>query len=216
MRFRSTRTPEVVIATVLAAAFATAGTQTYVELARGKAKPKRPYALKSSVGPRTPVFRITDAAPGDQGQARVLLQNIGAREARIVQQRTRTTRSALDPWLQLSVYDATTRQCLYPAPPAPRRKKAKRPKRATKARPARHPRPSGPCTTLAPWERLPGKLTLMPKPRGRFVVRGTKGMLWKRKERHNLVVRWRIAPDAPNAAAGQTSSFTLRWRALRR
>jgi hypothetical protein len=208
---RVVRALEVAAALVLALAFASAALGSHSFFAARKKRPK-PYAISGTAGPKRPLFDMRDVAPGDFGTRTTTLRNAGLKPARILMQRTSVTRSPLDPYLQLSVYDATTKQCYYPVPKKPR---PKNPKKGKKPRPTRS-KPSGPCKGTAAWSKLPGKLTLLPKPAGSAIPKGAKAYLWKRKEAHRLQVKWVLAPEAPSSTAGQRSAFTLRWRAVKR
>ncbi len=129
--------------------------------------------------------------------------------AQVVAQRTKLVRSRLDQYLSLSVYDRTTRECYYPVP-----KKA-RPAKPKPGRPVRRPKPSGPCKGMANWTKLPARFVVSPKVTGAYARPGRADRQWKRRERHQIVVRWRLGASAPNDRQALTSSFLIRYRAVR-
>ncbi len=201
------RIVQVSIVALLVGALGVAAAQS-ASYFRAAKKKKRPYAIQASAGPTKPVFDVRNAAPGDSGTSKVTLTNVGTKPARVEVRRRVTAQSELDPYLSISLYDAKTRNCIYPRPP-----KAKPIKRKHKVL---KPKPTGPCKTLASWSGLPARFDLPPINKTRYVIRGAKAKQWKRREKHALVMTWSIAASAPNAAAGKTSSFTLTWRVRKR
>jgi len=202
---RTFRVLEAAVVVLLVCALSAAAAESTSHFRKAKKPKVAPYAIQTSVGPKRPVFDIKNAAPGDSGSARFTLANVGTKPARIEARRIRMARSALTPYLQVSVYDQTTRECLYPV-----RRKARVVRQAGRIV---RPKPTGPCTTLGPWQNLSPRFDILPKPVGKFLPQGTKALVWKRKERHTLLMTWKVAASAPNAAAGKNAAFTMRWRA---
>ena len=169
------------IALFLLGCFSIAGAQAVDHFAKAKKKPKvRPYAITSSVAKTKTAFNIKLAGPGDSGTATMTLQNVGTKPARIRGARTKLKRSALDQHLAVSIYDATTKQCVYPKPKPAKVKKPKKGKKALR------PKPSGPCTTTGPWSKVPASIALTPIVKGKYLPKGKPVTQWKRKERHKL------------------------------
>lgn len=201
------RLVEVALAFVLVGSFGVAVTQAHSYFAKSKRQAKPgPYAISSSVGRSHVAFSVTAAAPGDSGSAKVVLKNIGTRPARVTTQRLRVRSSPLDPYLRISIYDARTRHCLYPAVA---RRGLGKPKRGSRLL---RPRPSGPCRTTGPWAAVPRTFAVPPAAAGRFVVHGPRGRQWDRGESHLLRIRWQVDAGAPNSVQARRSSFDLRWR----
>lgn len=209
---------QAIIALALLGTFAVAGAQSIVHLGTAKRATARPYAIQAGYSTKRALYEARDAAPGDTGSSTTTLKNVGTKQARIVMQKVAARGSALDPLLRLSVYDSTTRECLYPPvkQPKPKPEQLKRPTKGQKAPRPRLLRPaaSGPCRAYGTWTGLPKRLVLLPKRKGRFVIRGEKPH-WKVKEAHKLQVRWMVDPAAPSWSMGQSSSFTTRWRAMK-
>lgn len=201
------RAIEIGISIGLACTFAVAGAQAHEHFAKAGSPSRRPYAVSSTAGAHRPVLDVRGAAAGDTGWARTTVSNAGTRRARILAQRIVRRTSALDRYLTLSVYDETTKRCLFPVRRSVRARAPWRP-RMPRAR------PSGPCTQRGAWSRLP-TLYIPPRPVGPYVRRGVAELVWRRDERHSLLVRWGIDPAAPSSAAGATSAYVVRWRAAR-
>ncbi len=207
---RAFRIAEAATLLLLVGALSAAAAESTDYFRKAKKPKTSPYAIQASVGPKKAVFDIKNAAPGDSGSSKVTLANVGTQAARIEVRRIRMARSELTPYLTFSMYDTTTKECLYPKPKAPK------PKPTKKGKPALRPKASGPCKTMGLWQHLPPKFDIAPIAKGTYVVPGLKGRQWKKKERHVLAVRWQVAATAPNAAAGKSATFTLRWIAQKK
>jgi hypothetical protein len=135
---------------------------------------------------------IRGLTPGQEGRRRVVIANAGPRPFR----RVTITQDHLVPGgfsdaLQLQVYDAITRRCLYPRPPAHLRVPRVR------TEPDR-------CFRWMPFDAR-RDLHFLPIP-------GKDGSnTWQRGEMHAIDVRYRLAPTSPNSDQGRRSSFRLRW-----
>jgi hypothetical protein len=93
--------------------------------------------------------------------------------------------------LQLQVYDAIARRCLYPRPPADEQV----------------PTVNVENDRCARWMPFDGRQFLR-----YLVVPGKDGSpKWKRGEQHAIDIRWRLAVSSPNSDQGRRASFRLRW-----
>jgi hypothetical protein len=170
--------------------------RTAPQLERAKQARAAPYAVATSLRPRQPLINATAVAAGDSGRRIITVRNAGARPARIHTRKLAMRRSPLDPYLRISIYDATARRCVYPVP-------------------RRGSRPGRPCVQLAAWARVPQTMQLLPRSLRIAQPRTRQQAQWRPREQHRLVVSWQVAASAPNRAMGRRSTFTLRWTALR-
>ena len=138
-----------------------------------------------------------------------MLTNTGTKPARISAQRIKPITSRLDPYLKLYIYDANTKQCIYPKPKPPKTKKPKKGQRPL------WPKPSGVCKATGDWSKMPKSFVLQPKRVGKYLVKGAAAARWIPKEKHQIQIRWEISASAPNNLENQLSGYTLRWRAMR-
>lgn len=138
------------------------------------------------------VLSIDQAFPGQEGRRRMVLSNSGPRPfARVTLIQDHVAQGGFSDALQLQVYDAITRRCLYPRPP----RRLQVPNVAVE-----HDR----CTRWMPFD---GRRQLR-----YLLVPGTTGTTtWKRGEQHAIDVRWRLADSSPNSDQGRRASFRLRW-----
>jgi hypothetical protein len=138
------------------------------------------------------VLRIDGITPGQEGRRRVVLANAGPRPfRRVTLTQDHVVQGGFSDALQLQVYDAITRRCLYPRPPAR----------------LRVPRVRVEPDRCMQWMPFDGRSDM------RFLtVPGKDGTAtWRRGEQHAIDVRWRLASTSPNSDQGRRASFRLRW-----
>jgi hypothetical protein len=200
---------EVLVVFALAACLATQAYASGVYF-RKAAKPK--YAVTTNHA-TTPVFGITRAVPGDFGQGSLLVGNMGTEPARMAMTYLPVARSRLDGALQLSIYDVTTKQCYWPRPAPPR--KVRKGKKLLLTYPK-----ANPCKGMGPWTAALRAATITPKGYSPVTKAGTLTpkikLLWKRKERHVLLVSWRLPDTVDNSGQQQTSTFRLAIKATKK
>ncbi len=141
------------------------------------------------------VLKVDGVMPGQQGRRRVVLSNTGPRPfKRVTLTQDHVAQGAFSDALQLQVYDAVARRCLYPRPPAH----------------LRVPRVKVEPNRCLRWMPFDGRSSM------RFLtVPGKDGTnIWKRGEQHAIDVRWRLADSSPNSDQGRRASFRLRWHTL--
>lgn len=161
---------------------------------------------------KSPVISVANAAPGDSGTGTVRVQNVGKKPGRILVTYQGMQRSQLDSALQVSIYDKTAKQCIWPLPPKPKRVRRKR-------KIVLVYQTVNPCRTLAPWSAKLHNKPVVPRGWKPLTKAGRptpkKQLAWKRKERHVLIVSWKLPLTADNSYQGQTSSFRLTWKATK-
>lgn len=138
------------------------------------------------------VLTIDEALPGQAGRRRMVLANAGPRPfRRVTLTQDHLVTGGFSAALQLQVYDAITRRCLYPRPPL----RMRVPNVAVE-----HDR----CSRWMPFD---GRRHLR-----YLLVPGADGTSqWKRGEQHAIDVRWRLAANSPNSDQGRRAGFRLRW-----
>jgi hypothetical protein len=129
------------------------------------------------------VLLIHRAVPGQAGRRRIVISNVGPRPfTRVTLTQDHLVMGGFSSALQLQVYDAITRRCLYPL-------ELRRYDRCSR------------------WMPFDGRRRIH-----RLVIPGRGGStIWKRREQHAIDIRWRLAPWSPNADQGRRASFRLGW-----
>ncbi len=138
------------------------------------------------------VLKIDGVLPGHEGRRRMVLANAGPRPiTRVTLTQDHIVEGGFSDALQLQVYDAITRRCLYPRPPAR----------------LQVPRVQVEPDRCMQWMPFDGRSDI------RFLtVPGKDGSnTWRRGEQHAIDVRWRLASTSPNSDQGRRASFRLRW-----
>lgn len=138
------------------------------------------------------VLVIPEAVPGQEGRRRMVLSNAGPRPfTKVTLTQDNLVTGGFSRALQLQVYDAITRRCLYPRPPVD----------------ARVPNVAVEHDRCARWMPFDGRRHLRS-----LVVPGKDGSTtWRRGEQHAIDIRWRLADSSPNSDQGRRASFRLRW-----
>ena len=138
------------------------------------------------------VLVIPEALPGQEGRRRMVLANAGPRPfSRVTLTQDNLVTGGFSGALQLQVYDAITRRCLYPRPPIDEQV----------------PNVAVEHDRCARWMQFDARRHLR-----YLIVPGKDGTpTWKRGEQHAIDVRWRLAASSPNSDQGRRASFRLRW-----
>jgi hypothetical protein len=176
------------VAGLLIAATNAAAGAGWLDFAAGRRKAVRkpPFSLSDTRRGRA-VVNARNVVPGRSGLTRVWVGNAGTHRFRsLVLNQTRARTGGISRNLQLTVRDATTRRCLYPAPPQRRRQWAT-------------------CRGWGPWVGGRALRNVPVAPRNR--------RYWRPGERHAIEVRWRLTTASPSSDQGRSATFTLLWRA---